>query len=394
MKTVDCIIVGGGMVGASMALSLAEIGLSVTLIEKNTPESFQQDQAIDLRVSAISRASEQLFEQLDVWQDIKQMRVTPYCRLGVWETELSYTEFNAQSINEPHLGHIIENRLIQLSLWEKIKQHNNIDVFCPGNVSNLSYQTDGANSQLPILTVNEQEISAKLVVAADGGQSMIRQLAGIGCTGWQYQQSAMLIHVETEREQQDITWQQFTPNGPMAMLPLPGQEASLVWYHDKAEIKRLSALSNEALTEQVTLHFPEKLGQVKVLSKASFPLTRQHANQYVLNNIVLVGDAAHSINPLAGQGVNLGFKDVKALQSVIASAIGNAECWYSETVLKRYEVKRRADNALMMTAMDVFYKGFSHSLPAIKLLRNVGLFAAHRVPFIKERALAYACGLR
>jgi len=394
MKTVDCIIVGGGMVGASMALSLAEIGLSVILVEKNKPAPFLQDQAIDLRVSAISRASEQLFEQLDVWQDIIKMRVTPYSRLGVWETELSYTEFNAQSINEPHLGHIIENRLIQLALWGKIEQQNNIYVLCPGNVSDLSFQTGAAHNLHPILTVNEQEISAKLVVAADGGQSMIRQLAGIGCTGWQYQQSAMLIHVETEREQQDITWQQFTPTGPMAMLPLPGNEASLVWYHDKAEIKSLSALSNEALTEQVAQHFPEKLGKIKVLNKASFPLTRQHANQYVLNNLVLVGDAAHSINPLAGQGVNLGFKDVKALQTVIASAIGNAECWYSENVLNRYEVQRRADNALMMTAMDIFYKGFSHPLPAIKLLRSVGLFAAHRVPFFKERALEYACGLR
>jgi len=394
MKTVDCVIVGGGMVGACAALALAEIGLSVVLVEKHKPEPFEHNQAIDLRVSAISRASEQLFEQLDVWQTIKQMRVTPYCRLGVWETELSYTEFNAQSINESHLGHIIENKLIQLALWQKIENQANVEVICSGQISDLSYSSDTAGNHQPMLTINNQTVKAKLVVAADGGQSMIRQMAGIGCTGWQYQQAAMLIHVETEVAQQDITWQQFTPTGPVAMLPLPGKEASLVWYHNKAEIKRLSALSNEALTEQVALHFPNKLGEVKVLNKASFPLTRQHANQYVLNSIVLVGDAAHTINPLAGQGVNLGFKDVKALQTVIASAIGNGELWHSDIVLKRYEDKRRADNTLMMTAMDVFYKGFSHPLPAIKLLRNIGLFAAHRVPFLKERALAYACGLR
>lgn len=399
MKSVDCIVVGGGMVGAAAALSLAHLGLSVVVVEKEKPKAFDNEQPIALRVSAISLASQHILEQLNAWHGLDDKRIAPYRRLGVWETELSYTEFNADSIGQSHLGHIVENQAIQLSLWQQMEQHDNITVLCPAQVESLTYQTMSISNNpncsflTPILTVDNQPIHAKLLIAADGSNSYIRDLAGIGCTGWQYQQSAMLIHVATECDQQDITWQQFSPSGPMAMLPLPGKMASLVWYHDKQEISRLCALSNEVLTEQVQLQFPDRLGAITVLKKASFPLKRQHANQYCLNNVVLLGDAAHAINPLAGQGVNLGFKDVKALQAIIATAIGEGDVWFTPQVLNAYEKERRSDNALMMTAMDAMYKGFSNDLPLFKLLRNAGLFAAQRVPMLKEKALKYACGL-
>ncbi|WP_286265794.1 FAD-dependent oxidoreductase [Thalassotalea atypica] len=392
MKLVDCIVVGGGMVGAAAALSLAQLGLSVTLVEKSAPNPLSPEQPVDLRVSAISLASEYLLEQLGAWPQIRAWRCAPYKRLGVWESELAYTEFNADDIDQPYLGHIIENRSIQLALWQQIEAHDSIELICPSSVESLS-QVDHETTGFSTLSVGEREINARLIVAADGGNSFIRKLAGIGCTGWQYQQSAMLIHVQTSIEQQDITWQQFTPSGPMAMLPLSGNQASLVWYHHKDEIRRLSALSNQALQERVLAAFPEKLGDIKVLNKASFPLTRQHANSYVEGRVVLLGDAAHSINPLAGQGVNLGFKDVKALQTIIATAIGNGELWHQPHVLVRYEKARRTDNALMMTGMDALYKGFSNDLPLFKLLRNTGLFVAQRVPILKSKALAYACGI-
>lgn len=395
MKSVDCVVVGGGMVGAASALSLAQLGLSVVLVERASAPEFDLNRPIDLRVSAISLASGQLLEQLGAWNDIVAARVAPYRRLGVWESELAYTEFDCQSIGQPCLGHIIENKLIQYSLWQQVIQEPNIEVLCSTQVNALSYvneqQSDNNNA---VLQLDHCAVETRLVVAADGGNSQIRQLSGIGCTGWDYQQAAMLIHVETDLEQQDITWQQFTPTGPVAMLPLSGKEASLVWYHDQQQIQKLAGLSNEALTEQVLKHFPSRLGKINVLNKASFPLKRQHANQYTSGKVVLLGDAAHSINPLAGQGVNLGFKDVKALQSVIATAIGHGEDWSSSAVLSQYEKLRRADNALMMTAMDALYKGFSNQLPLFKLVRNIGLFAAQRVPLLKSTALAYACGLK
>jgi 2-octaprenyl-3-methyl-6-methoxy-1,4-benzoquinol hydroxylase len=393
MKTFDCIVIGGGMVGAASALSLAELGLTVAIVEKHAPIEFSTEQAFDLRVSAISLSSIHLLEQLNAWRQIKQWRSCAYQRLGVWEHEFCYTEFNAEDIQQKNLGTIVENRLIQLSLWQQIETHSKVTMFCPDTLKNLAQYEDHVCAEL-----ESEEISAKLLIAADGANSQVRGLVDIGMTGWDYQQSAMLINVETELAQQDITWQQFFTTGPVAMLPMPGVSslggyASLVWYHHKDEIKRLSSLSNEQLKSEIVTHFPPRLGNINVIDKAAFPLTRRHANSYQKNRVLLVGDAAHTINPMAGQGVNLGFKDVKALQSVIASAIGNNECWHQPQTLARYEKMRRHDNLLMMTTMDALYASFSHPSPLVKVVRNAGLLFAKHTPLLKNKALAYACGI-
>jgi 2-octaprenyl-3-methyl-6-methoxy-1,4-benzoquinol hydroxylase len=397
MEHFDCVVIGGGMVGAASALSLAQLGLKVAIVEQSLAKKFSAEQALDLRVSAISITSQSLLNQLGAWQQLQQWRICPYKRLGVWEHEAAYVEFNADDIDQTHLGHIIENRLIQLSLWQQISLVGNIHSFCPEQLQTLEQSSDKV-----ILTLTHCKITAKLVVGADGPQSKVRQMASIGMTGWDYQQSAMLINVETSNSQQDITWQQFFPSGPIAFLPLPGKStlggfASLVWYHQRDEIRRLTSLSNINLQQEVLERFPKSLGTVKVLNKAAFPLTRRHANNYQHKRILLVGDSAHTINPMAGQGVNLGFKDVAALQSVIRDAITNGEVWHDESVLARYEKKRRHDNLLMMSTMDALYVGFSHPAPAVKSLRNLALLAINKVPFlnstIKNKALAYACGL-
>lgn len=407
MKSFDCIVVGGGMVGAASALALAELGLTVAVIEQTEPPNFTKEQALDLRVSAISLASQHLLEQLGAWSRVLKWRACPYKRLGVWEDEYAYTEFNANDIEQEHLGHIVENRLIQLSLWQQLKQQRNIELFCPEKIISLSQDEDIAT-----VIMENNTVSAKLVIAADGANSQVRQLVNIGVTSWDYQQSAMLINVKTELPQQDITWQQYLPTGPVAFLPLskPSLVAenvsvkeeqfgygSLVWYQQRDEIKRLSALSNQQLQHEVSKVFPKRLGSIEVLNKGSFPLTRRHANTYQKGRVLLVGDAAHTINPMAGQGVNLGFKDVKALQEVIAVAIGNGECWHNAQVLARYETMRRKDNLLMQSTMDVLYHAFSHPSALVKTLRNVSLLAVSKAPFlsnvVKNKALAYACGI-
>jgi 2-octaprenyl-3-methyl-6-methoxy-1,4-benzoquinol hydroxylase len=388
MNQFDCVVVGGGMVGAASALSLAKLGLNVAIIEKNAPDIFSPDQAFDLRVSAISLASEQLLKQLDAWQQLQLWRLCPYKRLGVWEFEQSYTEFNAQDISQTHLGHIVENRLIQLSLWQQLQQHSNITLLCPDTLIKLDQSLTDVE-----LTLSSGTINAKVVIGADGANSYVRKLTHIGTTGWDYAQSAMLINVQTEKPQQDITWQQFLPTGPIAMLPMPGNCASLVWYHNKDEIKRLSVLSDSNLAQEIMQNFPKCTGKVSVINKAAFPLTRRHANQYHKGRVLLIGDAAHTINPMAGQGVNLGFKDVKALQHVIAKAIGDGETWHDPQVLSRYQQKRRTDNLLMMTTMDALYLSFSHVSPLVKLARNAGLMMVNKVPSLKNKALAYACGI-
>jgi len=409
MNSFDCVVVGGGMVGAASALSLAELGLKVAVIEKTRPLAFEPEQPFDLRVSAISLSSEHLLQQLSVWRQIKAWRSCPYKRLGVWEEEIAYAQFNASDIEQDHLGHIIENRLIQLALWEQLTAQSineqgacqsNVTLFCPDSLASFEERDDYIELSLSErVDGSQQKIKTKVLIAADGANSQVRKLAGIGITGWDYQQSAMLINVETQLPQQDITWQQFFKTGPVAMLPLPNRRdchssfASLVWYHQKDQIKRLSSLSNEALTKEITTHFPQKLGKVKVIDKGAFPLTRRHANHYQKGRVLLLGDAAHTINPMAGQGVNLGFKDVKALQTVIATAIGNGQCWHSPDILAGYEKARRNDNLLMMSTMDALYAGFSHPSPLIKTIRNADLFLANRVAILKNKALAYACGV-
>jgi 3-demethoxyubiquinol 3-hydroxylase len=393
MDMYDCIVVGGGMVGAASALSLAELGLTVAVVEQKKTTDFTVDQPFDLRVSAISLASEHLLTQLDAWPKIVAARRCAYSRLGVWEETLAYTEFNAKSIGQSHLGHIIENRLIQLALWEKLTSHNNVTLFCPDKLLSFEQTNDAID-----VALSSGQLTTKLLIGADGANSQVRALANIGLTGWDYQQSAMLINVETAHAQENITWQQFYPSGPVAMLPLAGKSelggyASLVWYHHRDEIKRLSLLSNQALQDEVLQHFPKRLGNIKVLDKAAFPLTRRHANHYQKNRVLLLGDAAHTINPMAGQGVNLGFKDVKALHAVIATAIAAGKCWHDPDVLSGYEKARRKDNLLMMSMMDMLSQAFSHPSPLVKIARNTGLFLANNISSLKKKALAYACGV-
>ncbi|QDO82914.1 2-octaprenyl-3-methyl-6-methoxy-1,4-benzoquinol hydroxylase [Shewanella psychropiezotolerans] len=378
------------MIGAATAIGLAQLGLSVTVIEAFRPEAYCSEQAIDLRVSAISLATETLLERLGALESLTQMRRAPYLGLETWELEGCITRFHANAIGVSHLGHIVENRLIQLALWQEFESLDNLELLCPRSLDSFSRSENGV-----CVTLDDgQRLDAKLLVGADGANSQVRTWAGIGLTGWDYAQSAMLINIETAIEQQDVTWQQFTPKGPRSLLPLPGNNASLVWYDDASRIAQLSKLSNTALAQQIKMHFPERLDrQFEVLNKGSFKLTRRHAQSYFSDNLVILGDAAHTINPLAGQGVNIGFKDVDALISVISNKLSQQEAWWSNAALSEYQTRRYRDNQLMMSAMDLFYAGFSNDLLPLKVLRNAALKFANIDSPIKKQVLKYAMGL-
>ncbi|WP_153912808.1 FAD-dependent monooxygenase [Shewanella sp. TC10] len=390
----DVVIVGGGMVGAAVAVGLGQLGLNVAMIEAHQPKSYDPEQALDLRVSAISVASEQLLERLGVMDELLSLRHVAYKGLETWEMEDCITQFHADQIDETHLGYFFENRLIQLCLWQQINTMDNITVYCPDSVS--AFERISANGQQHIKVTLQSGVvlNARLLVGADGANSQVRQWAGIGITGWDYAQSAMLINVATATEQQDVTWQQFTPAGPRSLLPLPGNNASLVWYDSRSRIKQLMQLNHQQLAEQIRQHFPERLdSDFTVIDRGSFPLTRRHAQSYCQDNVVILGDAAHTINPLAGQGVNIGFKDVDVLIATIADAVGNDRPWWTQSTLKQYQCKRYSDNLLMMSAMDAFYAGFSNDLLPMKLLRNGMLKLANHDNPIKKKVLKYALGL-
>ncbi len=389
-KTFDVVVVGGGMVGAAAALGLALQGLRVAVIEDKAPRPYAADDAIDLRISAIGCASARLLEKLGAWKNVEQMRHTPYRRLETWEQPGSEVLFDARSLGLPELGFMLENRVLQLALWQEMEQQENLTLLCPDKLLRLSHRADESGS---LELVSGQRLQAKLIIAADGANSLVRQQAGIGIDGWQYRQNCMLINVETQSQDLDVTWQQFFPTGPRAFLPLWGNNASLVWYDSPQRIRHLQSLNMKQLTQEVMQAFPARLGSVQALSAGSFPLVRRHAQRYVSPGLVMVGDAAHTINPLAGQGVNLGYRDVEALLEVVAKAKDSGEDWWTERVLLRYQRRRRVDNLLMQSGMDLFYTAFSNSLPPVRMLRNLALMAAQRAGKLKSKALEYALGL-
>ena len=386
----DVVIVGGGMVGAAVACSLGDSSLSVAVIESALPEDFETTQPHDLRVSALSIASKNILETVGAWTGIENRRLCPFRRMRVWETA-GDTEFNSDAIEHPALGYIVENRITQLALLERLKTFNNIQLISPANIKKIRY-TLGQDSEVEL--ENQRILTAKVLVAADGGQSKVRQSVGIGVTSWDYKQHALVIYISTAYEQQDITWQRFVPSGPQAFLPLSGKFGSIVWYNTPDEVTRLKSLPYAALKTELITAFPDCLGQVEeVLGVASFPLKRQHAQSYAKPGVVLVGDAAHMINPLAGQGVNIGLLDAAALGEVLIEASKKGENISDISVLKRYEKLRRNENLKMMTVMDVFYQVFSNDVLPLKFIRNLGLGLAERVLPAKNKVMRAAMGL-
>lgn len=387
--TPDLLVVGGGMVGAALALGAAQQGLSVTVLEQHEPEPWSAELPPQVRVSAISVASVALLQRLGVWPQIQAMRTCPYRHLETWEWEGAQTRFSAQEINLPELGHIVENCVVQLALWQALQAHPKVTLLCEPEGFTLTRE----DNRWRLTLADGRQWLPRLLAGADGAQSRVRAQAGIGLSGWQYRQSCLLVTVKSAAPQQDTTWQRFYPSGPRAFLPLYGQHGSLVWYDKPARIKQLSALPNAQLHKAISQAFPARLGEFEVLDKGAFALVRRHAQQYVLPGLVLLGDAAHTINPLAGQGVNLGFKDVQALLEVLDSAVSHQEEIGSLAVLRRYECRRRPDNLLMQSGMDLFYGLFSNDLPPLRMLRNVGLMVADKSGVLKRQALRYALGL-
>ncbi|MGB9097191.1 3-demethoxyubiquinol 3-hydroxylase [Erwinia sp.] len=384
----DVTVVGGGMVGAALASGLAAQGFKVAVLEQQEPAEFDANSQPDVRISAIGAASVALLKQLEVWPLVQAMRCTPYRKLETWEWHRAQVSFDAQSLGLPELGYMVENSVLQRALWQRLQQQG-VALISPAKLQTMQ----SCNGAWQLTLENGQTLSTRLVVGADGANSQVRQLAGMGIRGWNYAQSCMLISVRCEQDAGDCTWQQFTPDGPRAFLPLFDRWASLVWYDSPARIRQLQAMTMAQLAQQITAHFPERLGQVTPVSAGSFPLVRRHATRYVQPGLALVGDAAHTINPLAGQGVNLGYRDVDALIDTLVAARDRAEDWASEGVLQRYQRKRQKDNLLMQSGMDLFYFAFSTPVAPLRIVRNLGLMVAERSGVLKRQALKYALGL-
>ena len=381
----DILIVGGGMVGATAAVGFAQSGYSVTLIEPELPSPHQASDIPDMRVSALNLRTEALLERLGILPGLLTKPHRHYDRLSVAERSGKETTFAARDIQQAYLGLFVENKCLQQSALELLTREYKSSVRIIAEKRCTQLDTKGHFIQLD----DDERIYASCMIAADGARSWLRQAASIGVTGWQYQQQANVLLITTAKQVPSCTWQQFTPSGPQALLPLHDNFALLVWYGPSALTKALTGASNAQRKQHLLQDFPCTFGDFEVLEHRSFPLLRQHANQYYRNNVVLIGDAAHSINPLAGQGVNLGFKDVNELIAQIDKfGLQNLSSAYSA-----YERARRADNLLMMSAMDLLYTSFSNDNKVLKSLRNKVFAAVNHVHPIKRGVLAYAAGV-
>jgi len=389
MKPYDVIIIGGGMVGATLACDLARQHRSVALIEARPPEPFKPDDPFDLRVSAISRASQYIFEGLEVWPLIEDMRSLAYDRMTVWDAGgESEIHFDAADIGEPDLGHIIENRVIQTALLQRLESLDEVDLLCPERVRGIDYQEDRVLVDLE----SGQQLSASLLVGADGARSWVREHAGIGHSIIRdYDQKAIVCVVRTEQPHAYTAWQRFLPTGPLAFLPLPDSHySSIVWSADTAVADEIMALGDEGFCAAITEAFQSRLGEVIWTSqRAAFPLRGTQAAAYVKPRLALVGDAAHTIHPLAGQGVNLGLLDAAVLAEVLEGERDPGRYM----PLRRYERMRRGENTLMMHSMEGFKRLFGSRLPVIGELRSAGLSIVNQSPLLKRQFMIQAMGL-
>lgn len=387
----DVIIAGGGMVGAALACALGDSSLQIALVEGVPLERVRPSAEMDVRVSAISRASQRLFAAVSAWDAMVAWRVSPFREMRVWDAAGSgQIHFDSATLGEPLLGWIIENRVIQTALLERAQGLANVEWLCPDTLRLASVRDGGVHVQLQ----QGGERWARLLVGADGARSPVRHWAGIDTGGWGYGQQAVVANVATEQPHAETAWQRFLPTGPLAFLPLADGRCSIVWSTTPAQASHLLALDEAGFMLELAEAFDWRLGAITgVGPRAAFPLQLQYAQSYVKPHVALIGDAAHVVHPLAGQGVNLGLLDAAALAEVLLDAVAAGQDLGALRVLRRYERWRRGENLLMLGVMDGFKRLFGTGLAPVRWLRNWGLNLTDAAKPVKNLLARRAMGL-
>lgn len=388
----DAVIVGAGPVGAALALALAKDGLSIAVVEAQQPEAWNVDAEVDARVVALAADSIALLSDLDVWSEISSLRASPYRRMTVWDAlapgELT---FDAAERGEAALGAIVENRLIQHVLLQALQRlaDSAVQLRCPSRVVAVESNDDFVSVQFD----DDETLRSKTLIAADGGGSGLRELVGIGTRGHAYAQRAVVAHVATTRPHEGTAWQRFLPGGPLAFLPLADGRCSVVWSLPDDEAQRILALDDAAFRDELGCALDMRLGPVtSTTPRAAFPLRLNLAERYVAGRCVLIGDAAHVVHPLAGQGMNLGFRDVICLRRELGSAIRRGVDPGSAHVLRRYERERRSENTVGAYGFDMIGKLYGRDSLALATLRGAALGLAGRFAPLRRRLADAAAG--
>jgi ubiquinone biosynthesis UbiH/UbiF/VisC/COQ6 family hydroxylase len=381
----DVLIIGGGLVGASLAAALKPSGLSVALVESQPmPDDFQ---GWDSRIYAISPGSAAFLTQSEAWQRLDMSRVQKVEQMRVFGDDLdAELDFSAYQLGAPELAFILEGRLLQQALWQGLEQQDNLTRFCPARCASLTFQDDATCLKLE----DGREIRAKLTVGADGRDSWVRQQAGIIEPPTLYQQHGVVANFTAEKAHRGTAFQWFQPDGILALLPLPNHMVSMVWSVSPDKSAALLQLAHEDLCTQVAAASHHTLGKLQLVTPpAAFPLRLLHLPHIAMPRLALVGDAAHNVHPLAGQGVNLGFRDARQLAQVLMAHGPQPDCG-EIYLLRRYERARQEDILSMQFTTDTLKKLFNNDNPLLRSLRNLGLNATNRIVPLKKALARHA----
>lgn len=385
MQQFDLVIVGGGLAGASLAVALRDTSLRIALVESRPPT---RPEGWDARVYAISPANAAFLERIGAWRHLDAERIAPIRSMEIRGDAGGEIAFSAYDTGVPELGWILESSLMACEFWESVKRQGNLTLFCPARPQKLDFMPDAALLELDDGTA----LAARLLVGADGRDSWVRQMAGLAAVNTPYGEKGVVANLAIEKPHRNIAFQWFRDDGVLAYLPLPGNRISVVWSTPDAHADELCSLPAETFCERLAEAGERMLGKLEVLTPpAAFPLRLMRVPQTVAPRLALVGDAAHGIHPLSGHGINLGFQDACELAALLAGAkpwqdIGN------ERFLQRYQRARREETTLMQTTTDSLRRLFRESPPGLRALRNLGMSATNRLPFIKNSLVRYALG--
>lgn len=389
VRGADVVVVGAGVVGSACALALADAGLSVALVEAREPTPWQAAQR-DLRVFAFAPDNVALLDTLGAWPQVLAARAHPYRRMQVWDAagggEL---RFDADTLGRRELGWIIENGLLIDRLWARLGAAG-VDVQCPASVEGFEQDASGVRLRLD----DGRSLRARIAIAADGAASKLRGLAGIEVDAHDYQQRGVVAYVRSEHPHADTAWQRFLPGGPLALLPCSEGLSSIVWSLPQDEAQRLLALGEGAFNDALTRALDRRLGALQLASpRAAFPLRRQLATTQQLGRLLLVGDAAHAVHPLAGQGVNLGLRDVSALHASVSEAQRQRRAFDHPQRLARWARMRRSDNTVSALAFEQINRVYSTDAALPTLLRKPLLGIAGGLPPLTRALWRHAAGV-